>query len=151
VLYHRSDQREQEVSQRVTRHAYQESMRKLHRDRRGIASILAAMSLLGVGCGSSGPSSSSSASASGGGNGKVVKDTISNYTFAPATLTVTARTTIAWTNKDSTPHTATASSSSFDTGAIDSGQTKEVTLTKPGTYTFVCSFHPFMHGTIIVK
>lgn len=137
----------------MVRRAYEQSMRKLSSSRPGIAALLPVVLVVAGGCGSSsaGGSSSAATAARGGSNGKVVKETIADYAFAPATLTVTAGTTVSWTNRDNTPHTATASNSSFDTGAIDPGQTRQVTFTKPGTYTFICSFHPFMHGTIIVK
>ena len=39
----------------------------------------------------------------------------------------------------------------FDTGTIAPGKTKSVTLDKAGTFTFFCSFHPFMKGTITVE
>jgi len=67
-------------------------------------------------------------------------------------VTVAPGTTVAFTNKDTTEHTATADNgTTFDTGAIQHDQTKMVTLTKAGTFAYHCSFHPFMTGTIIVK
>ncbi|MGI8921688.1 MAG: cupredoxin domain-containing protein [Solirubrobacteraceae bacterium] len=86
-----------------------------------------------------------------GGAGKTVRLRISNYVFEPASPTVAAGTTVAWTNGDATAHTATAADSSFDTGTIAPGETKSFTFTKPGSYQYICSFHAFMHGTIVVK
>jgi plastocyanin len=77
---------------------------------------------------------------------------IANFKFAPASLTVSpgARVTVA--NHDSTAHTATADQGqSFDTGDIDPGSSATITLSKPGTYAYHCSIHPFMHGTLVVR
>jgi hypothetical protein len=64
----------------------------------------------------------------------------------------TPGTTVAWTNKDATEHTATADSGpSFDTGAIQQGQMRTITFTKPGTYAYHCGFHPFMTATVVVR
>lgn len=109
---------------------------------------LAALALL-AGCGSSG---------AGGGDGGdavasgPVKVRIADYKYAPERVTVKAGARIAFTNTDSSPHTATAKGAgSFDTGTLKQGQSKSVTVSKPGSYSYICSFHPFMNGTIVVK
>lgn len=76
---------------------------------------------------------------------------ISNFAFSPATLTVKVGDTVTWTNKDSMGHSATANDNSFDTGILDQGKLGTVTFSKVGTYTYHCSVHPNMHGTIIVQ
>jgi len=97
-------------------------------------------------------SSPSQPSAAAGGKGKTVAVSISMFAYRPATVTIAPGTTVAFTNMDTTEHTATADNGpTFDTGAIQHGQTKTVTLTKPGTYGYHCAFHPFMTGTIVVK
>jgi plastocyanin len=76
---------------------------------------------------------------------------ISDYTYKPATLTVPAGTKLTFVNHDSTAHTATSKQpGAFDTGPIQPGKSATVTLTKPGTFTYYCAFHPFMEGTIKV-
>lgn len=55
-----------------------------------------------------------------------------------------------WVNNDAAPHTATAADA-FDTGSLDKGDSKPVTLSKPGSYSYVCEFHAFMKGTVVVK
>ena len=74
--------------------------------------------------------------------------TIRNFKFGP-TLHVAAGTTVTWVNADTAPHTATGKG--FDTGTLAQGQRKSVTFSKTGTYPYVCQFHPFMHGTIVVQ
>jgi len=76
---------------------------------------------------------------------------ISNFSYSPASLTVKVGDTVSWTNQDSMGHSATADDNSFDTGIIDQGKTGTATFTKAGTFTYHCSVHPTMHGTIIVK
>ncbi len=77
--------------------------------------------------------------------------TIQNYTFSPATLTVKVGEKVTWTNQDSVGHSATADDNSFDTGVIAQGKSGSNTFTKAGTYTYHCSVHPMMKGTIIVQ
>ena len=58
--------------------------------------------------------------------------------------------TVTWTNTGTQPHTATAYSNSFNTGVLSHGQSASHTFTTPGTFTYFCQVHPFMHGTIVV-
>ena len=78
--------------------------------------------------------------------------TIKDFAYAPANLTVASGTAVTFANEDSTSHTATSTGQGgFDTGTIEKGQTKSVTVERPGTYAYICSFHPFMHGTVTVR
>jgi plastocyanin len=114
-----------------------------------VAVPLLALALLIGGCGGSGSTSGGEESGASGGKPAVA---IVNYTYKPADLTVAAGTKISFTNHDTTPHTATSKESeAFETGPIDPGQTKSITLSKPGTYTYYCVFHPFMKGTLTVE
>lgn len=111
--------------------------------------IAAAALLVGCGGGSSDDGSSTAKSGSGGGAKSV---TISDYTYEPADLMVPVGTTVSFTNEDSTPHTATSKmSGAFESGSIDTDQTRTVTLEDAGTFAYYCAFHPFMKGTITVE
>jgi plastocyanin len=78
--------------------------------------------------------------------------TIKDFAYSPPALTVAKGTALRFTNQDSTDHTATSTGQgAFDTGTIGHGQTKSVTLETPGTFSYICSFHPFMHGSITVS
>jgi plastocyanin len=80
-------------------------------------------------------------------------------TFSPATITVVVgvNNTIVWTNDDTAVHNvdfqtgpsgATLPSTSVN---VRNGQsTPAITLTVPGTYTYVCDYHAWMKGTIVV-
>jgi plastocyanin len=76
--------------------------------------------------------------------------TIADFHFTPPTTTVHVGDTITWTNDGPSSHTATAKDGSFNTGTLSKGQSASHTFTKPGTYAYVCTIHPFMHGTITV-
>jgi plastocyanin len=77
---------------------------------------------------------------------------IKNFAFAPAAITVTVGTTVTWTNQDSDAHTVTSQNNSGPLGsaALNTGQTYSYTFTKPGTYNYLCTIHPFMTATVTV-
>jgi plastocyanin len=120
----------------------------------------AATGALLAGCGGGGgdnnataasPSSTGSSSQpSASGSSDAV--TISNFKFSPGTITVKSGTKVAVTNNDSTAHTATSDDgSSFNTGDIDPGSSKTITVSKAGSFSYHCSIHPFMHGKLVVQ
>jgi plastocyanin len=79
--------------------------------------------------------------------------TIMNFKFDPTPLTIPVGTTVVWTNQDTAPHTATSdpgSAFTFDTGMLQKGQSGKITFNQPGTFTYFCSVHPNMHGTVTV-
>ena len=79
--------------------------------------------------GSTHPTSSGGSSQQSAQSGSSVV-TIDNFKFMPASLTVTRGTRITLDNHDDTAHTATA----------DNAERASI-----------CSIHPFMHGTLVVK
>lgn len=74
---------------------------------------------------------------------------IRNSAFLPRTLTIKAGDTVIWKNRDIVPHTATGKA--FDTGNLDSGQSGSYVAKRKGNYSYICTYHPSMKGTIIVK
>ena len=79
-------------------------------------------------------------------------NTTSTY-YSPPTITVVIgkNNTVTWVNQDIAPHTVTADDGSFDSGNLNPGYSWSYVFTTPGTYTYHCIYHPWMHGTIIVK
>ena len=76
---------------------------------------------------------------------------IRNSAFDPADITVTAGTTVAWTNDDSTAHTVTSDTNSiFDSGNLNPGQTFTHTFSDAGTFAYHCNYHASMHGRVTV-
>jgi plastocyanin len=76
--------------------------------------------------------------------------TIDNFTFEPAQLTVKVGTTVTWKNRDDIPHTV-VSAGKFRSKALDTDDSYSFTFTAAGDYTYFCSLHPHMTGTIKVE
>jgi plastocyanin len=75
---------------------------------------------------------------------------IRNFKFEPANLAIAVGKTVQFLNVDEEPHTATATDGTFNSKALDTNETWNYTATKPGTYPYICSIHPFMKGTLTV-
>jgi amicyanin len=75
---------------------------------------------------------------------------IQNFKFSPATITVTAGSTVVWTNDDSIQHDITFSAGGIASSTLNQNDTFSHTFPTAGTYHYICSIHPFMHGTVIV-
>jgi hypothetical protein len=43
------------------------------------------------------------------------------------------------------------SNSGFDTGLLSTGQEKDITFDKEGTFNYFCEVHPLMWGAVIVS
>lgn len=77
---------------------------------------------------------------------------IDNFTFAPTPLTVPGGTKVTFTNRDDTPHTVTSAAQPplFKSGPLDTGDSFARVFDTPGTFSYFCSLHPHMQGTVIV-
>lgn len=95
-----------------------------------------------------GPSSKAAPAAPVTGNAVAIK----NFAFSPATLKVKAGTTVTWTNQDTDAHTVTSAGSGgpLHSAALATHATFSYTFTKPGTYAYLCTIHPFMTATVEV-
>ena len=76
---------------------------------------------------------------------------IKDFAFAPTATTVTVGTTVHWKNLDGEPHTVRSVDATFRSDPLDQNDSYSVKFDKPGTYKYVCSIHPQMVGTIVVK
>lgn len=78
---------------------------------------------------------------------------IANFTFMPATLTVAPGTSVTWINHDEEPHVVRSveKSQPFKSPALDTDDKFSAVFDNPGTYKYICSVHPNMAGTIVVK
>lgn len=76
---------------------------------------------------------------------------IQGMAFSPSTITVTAGTTVTWTNKDGVAHTVTSTTSLFDSGSISAGGTYSHTFSTAGTFPYLCTVHPTMTATVKVN
>ena len=77
---------------------------------------------------------------------------IKDFNFNPKTLTVKSGEKITWINRDEEPHTVVSVEKQFKkSSALDTDQEFTITAGAPGTYTYFCSVHPKMTGTIVVE
>ncbi|HET8712597.1 MAG TPA: cupredoxin family copper-binding protein [Gemmatimonadales bacterium] len=70
--------------------------------------------------------------------------------FRPAALTVAVGDTVVWINRDIVPHTATATGK-WDTGTIAQGASGRLVAARPGALDYICTLHPTMRGTLIIR
>ena len=77
--------------------------------------------------------------------------TIHNFAFGPQVVTVKAGTTVHWTNNDTEAHTVTSDTGAFKSPVLQPGAGYSFTFTKPGTYSYYCTIHPFMKAKVVVS
>ena len=77
---------------------------------------------------------------------------IKDFAFNPQTITVKSGEKITWINRDEEPHTIVSVEKQFKkSSALDTDQEFTITAGPPGTYTYYCSVHPKMTGSIVVE
>lgn len=78
---------------------------------------------------------------------------IQGFAYGPPELTVPIGSTVTWTNMDSAAHTVSGSDREVmpESGSIGQGETYENTFAAAGTFAYVCGFHPYMTGTVVVE
>src|SRR5579859_7405796 len=70
--------------------------------------------------------------------------------YTPASTTVAVGQAVTWTNSGAFAHDASATDGSWKTPLLNTGGSASVTFATPGTYTYICTPHPWMLGTIVV-
>ena len=75
---------------------------------------------------------------------------IDNFTFTPATLTVTPGTTVTWENDDDIPHTIVTPTLKARSKPLDTGDKYSFPFTTAGSFEYFCGLHPHMKGMITV-
>ncbi len=98
----------------------------------------------------SGEDAAGSAPAPSGDAARSEKVEIVDFAYDPDPVTIEEGGKVIWQNEDSAPHTATADDGSFDTGTLEEGKRGSETFKKAGTYSYICSIHPDMTGTVEV-
>ncbi len=76
---------------------------------------------------------------------------VQDFMFRPTRLEISAGTTVVWINGGQVVHTVSAEDGSFDSGPIDAGERRAITFSRPGTFLFHCTPHPFMRGEVVVR
>jgi plastocyanin len=99
---------------------------------------------------SSSSSGSASPSSSSPAQGAEAVITISDFAYkVPASVAPGATITIK--NEDSQAHTVTSKDGGFDVKIDPKGTATMKAPDRTGSYTFVCTFHAYMTGTLVVK
>jgi plastocyanin len=112
-------------------------------------SLVAALLAFASACGSS--SSPTSPTTSADVTITMVGDLGSN-SFAPNPTTMKVGQTVAWKNNDTIVHDATQDAGKFGTGSLNAGATSSaIAMPAAGTFTYHCTIHPGMIGTITVQ
>lgn len=113
----------------------------------------AAMALSACGGGKS-KSSSSQDTSQGGSSAATVSivDQGGSWAFTPGDVTVTPGATVKWTNNSSAPHNVTFDDSSIKSSEIfNKPKSFSTTFAKAGSFTYKCTIHPQMTGTVKVS
>lgn len=77
---------------------------------------------------------------------------IADFAFGPEVLTVAVGATVTWTNTDDATHTVTADDGeTLASEDLKADDTFAKTFEAPGSFEYICKFHPNMRGTITVE
>jgi plastocyanin len=76
--------------------------------------------------------------------------TMGDLFFSPTSVSIAVGDTVTWHNTGQAPHNATADDGSFKTPDLNNGQSASETFNQAGTFSYICTIHPNMKGTIRV-
>lgn len=117
--------------------------------------VMVMVAVLGAACGGDDGEATDGGGTGGGdtgGGGGSVTLTAADFAFQPESLTVAAGDTIEYTNEDDAEHNISAEEADLDED-VEAGSSTTVDLADvdPGTYDFICKYHPdSMKGTLEV-
>ena len=82
----------------------------------------------------------------------LILETPVTWAYSPQTVTVVVgvNSTVTWVSRSLSYDTVTGLNGTFDSGSIAPGQTFSHTFASPGTYSYLCVYHPWMVGTVRV-
>jgi len=107
---------------------------------------VAVLALAAIGCSSSGSGAGANASPVA----TTSVDLPKSYKFAPAAITVTAGSTVTWTNDDNFTHSVRIEGGT--PMVMKPGEKATFTFDEAGTFKYDCSFHPQdMKGEVVVS
>ena len=82
-------------------------------------------------------------------NQNETKVSLINFTFNPKELKISQGTKVTWTNQDSTIHNLVADQ--FKSSNLNQGESFSHIFDQTGTFSYICSLHPNMAGSVIVE
>ena len=83
--------------------------------------------------------------------GKTHTVAIDGTAYAPATITIPLGDRVEWVNRDPFPHTVTSRQGGLDSKDIDADKSWSIRPRTKGRFTYTCTRHPSMTGTLIVE
>jgi plastocyanin len=83
------------------------------------------------------------------GEGRTHYIEMKNVAFVPAEIRAHVGDTVEWDNSDIAAHTATSKEGGFDVNVVPTRKGSAV-LRRPGTFDYICRYHPNMKGQLIV-
>jgi len=114
--------------------------------------LIAIVTGLAAGCSSNSSSSSPSSPTPSADVTITIQGNRGNQSFSPEPATMRAGQSVAWRNADSITHNATQDANRFATPNLGAGVTSSpVTMSTAGTFTYHCTIHPGMIGTLVVQ
>jgi plastocyanin len=120
-----------------------------------ILPLAAAILACGGSSDSTGPGTTGGGGGGGGGGTTPVATTsveMKSIAFTPAAIKVVSGATVTWTNSDGFNHNVTFDNSAVaPSGNFATGNKSLVMPTAAGTYTYKCTLHPGMAGSVVVQ
>ena len=115
--------------------------------------IIAGLIALTVGCSSYSPSTPSGGTGVTGTPVSIVSNAgnLTNTAYAPNPITIGVGETITWVNNDREAHTSAGDDGSWNSGTIGPGANFSRTFPTAGTFTYHCTIHPGMIGSVTVR
>jgi len=84
------------------------------------------------------------------GEGEQAAIHIDNFSFSPGETKVPVGAKVTWTNHDDIPHNVVSATKEFSSPVLDTNENYSFTFPKAGAYSYFCSMHPHMTGTVVV-
>jgi plastocyanin len=78
---------------------------------------------------------------------------IADFHYSPVRLEIQTGGSVTFTNLDNVSHDVssdTGSALEFDTGRLRTDEGATLSFDEPGSYPYLCAFHPWMTGTVEV-
>lgn len=119
-----------------------------------ILSLTAFLAACGGGSDSTGPLTSGGGGGGGGGPTPVATNAvdIKGFAFGPASIKVASGATVTWTNSDGIAHNVTFDGAVVPaSGNFDAGSKAMAMPAAAGVYTYKCTLHAGMNGSVTVQ
>jgi plastocyanin len=71
--------------------------------------------------------------------------------YSPNPITIARGGAITWTNNDTTAHTSTSDTGTWNSGSLAPGASFTFTFSNSGSFIYHCTIHPGMVGTVTVQ